>query len=355
MKHSHSVIAGPAMSRRRFVAAAGATTLSIGFAGQASAAGGEFVSTVFGGAYEKQYRKHIIEPFEQETGVKVLTKLGLSSEWLTNAMVNRGAPEIDLLLLPYPDNIRATIQNLGMPLSAADIPNIAQVDPVWYDQFNRTGVGLDYVGYGIAYRPDLVPKEPTSWKDLWDPAFKNRITIPEIGQWGSWEMLVVAARLHGGSEDKMDPAFPALKTLKPNVKQFFKSGVDIANLLTSGEAWVCGMTTNIVAYGLIDAGKPVKFIYPADGAMVGLVSYHIAKNSKNADICKKFINFALGKSAQENFCNGVVAAPTNKTAVIDEKTRSRVPSPNNLQLFNWAKIIPQMPTLTERWNQEVAF
>jgi putative spermidine/putrescine transport system substrate-binding protein len=168
-------------------------------------------------------------------------------------------------------------------------------------------------------------------------------------------MLVISALLNGGNEDNMVPAFKALRELKPNVRQFFKGGADIANLLGSGEAWVCGMTTNIPAYGLIDAGKPVKFIYPSEGAMVGVVSYHIAKNSKNAEQCKKFINFALGKTVQENFCNGVVAAPANVNAVINERTRQRVPSREHLRLFSWAKIIPQMPALADRWNQEVSF
>ncbi|CAH1688403.1 Putative spermidine/putrescine transport system substrate-binding protein [Hyphomicrobiales bacterium] len=343
------------MNRRSFLEAAGAATVTIGFGAPAQAQAKEFVSTVFGGVYEREYRKHIIEPFEKETGIKVLTKTGLSSEWLTNSIVNRRSPEIDLLLLPYPDSIKATTEGLGLPLSVADIPNIAQIAPEWYDQYDRAGIGLDYVGYGIAYREDLVPTPPKSWQDLWNPAYKGKVTAPEIGQWGSWELLVMAARLNGGSEDKMEPAFAALKRLKPNIKQFFKSGVDIANLLGSGEAWVCGMTTNIPAYGLIDAGKPVKFIYPSEGAMAGAVSYHIAKNSKNADACKKFINFALGKEVQENFCNGVVAAPTNVNAVVNERTRQRVPSREHLLLFSWAKIIPQMSELADRWNQEVAF
>ena len=340
---------------RRNLLAGSAATLTIGLTTPGRAEQSGLVSTVFGGIYEREYRKHILEPFEKETGAKILTKLGLSSEWLTNSIVNRRSPEIDLLLLPYPDNIKATMEGLGMPLTVADVPNIAQIDPIWYDQFDKTGIGLDYVGYGIAYRKDLVPKVPTSWRDLWDPAYKGKVMIPEIGQWGSWETLVVAARLNGGSETNMDPAFAALKQLKPNIKQFFKSGVDIVNMLGSGEAWVCGMTTNIPAYGLIDAGKPVGFVFPSEGAMVGAVSYHIAKNTKNADLCKKFINFALDKTIQENFCNGVIAAPTNVNAVVSEKTRQRVPPRDKLQLFSWAKIIPQMSDLAERWNQDVAF
>lgn len=343
------------ISRRSFVSGAAATTLTIGVAAPARAAGSEFVSTIFGGVYEQKYRQAIVAPFEKETGIKVLLKTGLSSEWLTSAIVNKGAPELDLLLLPYPDNVKAVMEGVGMPLTAADIPNIKDVAPIWYDQLDQTGVGLDYVGYGVAYRHDLMKNPIKSWKDIWDPSLKGKVILPQIGGWGSWEMLVMAARLNGGSESDLDPGFKALRALKPNIKQFFKSGVDIANLLGSGEAWVCAMTTNIPAYGLIDAGKPVTFVYPAEGAMVGMVSYHIAKGSKNADLCKKFVNFALSKKPQEDFCNSVVAAPTNIHAVIDERTRQRVPTLDHLQLFDWKKIIPRMSELADRWNQEIAF
>jgi putative spermidine/putrescine transport system substrate-binding protein len=343
------------INRRELIKATGGFAITLGLGVPAMAQAGGLATTVFGGAYEREYRKNVIEPFEKETGVKVLAKLGSTSEWLTNALVNRSSPEIDLLMLPYPDSMKAVMEDVGMPLSVADIPNLRDVDPIWFDQYNKQAVALDYVGYGIAYREDLVPTPPTSWKDLWNPAYKGKVTVPDIGQWGSWELIVISALLNGGSEDNLDPAFKALKELKPHVRQFFKGGGDISNLLGSGEAWVCGMTTNIPAYGLIDAGKPVKFIFPSEGAMVGAASYHIAKNAKNAPLCRKFINFALSRPIQENFCNGVVAAPTNVTAVVNERTRQRVPDHGHLKLFNWAKIIPRMSDLADRWNQEVAF
>ncbi|MBV8510825.1 MAG: extracellular solute-binding protein, partial [Xanthobacteraceae bacterium] len=229
-------------TRRDFVKSAAGATLSLAVVAPTRAAAGSLVSTVFGGTYEREYRKAVLDPFERETGIKVLAKLGVTSEWVTNALVNRRHPEIDVLLLPYPDNIKVAAEGIAMPLTVQDIPNMKDVDPVWYDQFHGMGVALDYVGYGIAYREDLVPKPPIASKDLWDPAFKNKVTIPDIGSWGSWEMLVVAARLNGGGEDNMAPAFPALQKLKPNVRQFFKSGAELAQLLDSGEAWVCGMT-----------------------------------------------------------------------------------------------------------------
>ncbi|MCK8784268.1 ABC transporter substrate-binding protein [Roseomonas sp. NAR14] len=344
----------PRLARRTLLAGGGAA-LTIGLAAPATAQGGSLVSTVFGGVYEREYRKAIVEPFERETGIRTQLKLGSSAEWLTSSLVNRRNPEIDLLLLPYPDNIRAVLENVGLPLSAAEIPNIAEVAPVWLEQWRGQAVGLDYVSYGIAYREDLVPKPITSWKDLWDPALRGKVTLPNIGVFGSWEMIVLAARLHGGSEENLAPAFPALKALRGSVRQFFRGGTDITNMLSSGEAAVVGMTTHIPPYALIDAGKPVRYVIPEEGGMVGAVSYHIARNSRNAELCKRFINFALSRPVQEAVCNGLVAGPTNTKAVIAERTRERVPTLDRLQLFDWFKVVPQMPALTERWNREVAF
>src|SRR5258707_594891 len=95
-------ISVPKLTRRDFVKATAGATLSIGVMDGSRAASNSLVSTVFGGAYEREYRKAILDPFERETGIKVVAKLGMTSEWLTNALVNRRRPEIDLLLLPYP-------------------------------------------------------------------------------------------------------------------------------------------------------------------------------------------------------------------------------------------------------------
>jgi putative spermidine/putrescine transport system substrate-binding protein len=348
-------IVAAARPTRRRVLAAGAATLSLGIGGRASAQGGSIVSTVFGGVWEREYRKAVIEPFERATGIRTQLKLGSSAEWLTSAMVNRRSPEIDLLMLPYPDNIRTVMQDLAQPLTPAEIPSLNEVDPVWLSQFRNNGVGLDYVSYGIAYRRDLVPKPITSWKDLWDPALRGKVSLPQIGGWGSWELIVMAARLHGGSEDNLAPGFAALRELRPNLRQFFRSGVDITNLLTSGEAWVVGMTTHIPPYALIDAGQPVTYVIPSEGGMVGLASYHIAKGTRNAALCQRFIDFALSKPVQEALCNGLVAGPVNRNAQVNASVRERVPPLDRLQLFDWFKIVPQMPALTDRWNREVAF
>ena len=85
--------------------------------------------------------------------------------------------------------------------------------------------------------------------------------------------------------------------------------------------------------------------------MAGLASLHIVKNSKSIDLCKKFINFALSKEAQENFSRGVVALPTNSKAEVDARTAGRIPKTELLHIVDWEKIVPQMPDLAEKWNR----
>ena len=344
----------PELSRRHLLGG-GAALIAAGVAKPSFAESGGFVSTIFGGIYEREYRKNFVTPFTAASGIDVQLKLGSSGEWLTNAKVNRRNPEIDMLLLPFPDSIRATTEGLSIPLTVDDIPNIKDVNPLFYDTYRRTGVAISAVGYGIAYRHDLVPQPITDWEDLWDPRLAGKVAIPEIGVFGSWEFLVQTAKLAGGSEQNLEPAFAKLKALKPNLKQFVKSGSDVVNLLGSGEAWVCPMQTNISPYAVIDAGKPVTFFYPKSGAMAGAASLHIVKNSRAIEQCKKFINFALTKEAQEGFSRGVVALPTSTKAEVDPRTAARIPSRDQLHLVDWEKIVPRMSDLAEKWNQAVGF
>jgi putative spermidine/putrescine transport system substrate-binding protein len=339
---------------RRAAVKAGVASLGMGLVSPLFAQGKSIVTTALGGVFEREFRKAVVDPFSKETGVEVKIKLGSPGEWLTNALVNRRRPEIDLLFLPYPENIRAVMEGICEPLVESDIPNLKYVHPAILAQFKGFGAGMDYVANAIAYRTDMVETPPKSWKDLWDPGYKGKLIIPDINAIGIWEMLVISARLHGGDEGNMDPSFAGLRALKPNVRKFYKSSVDLQQLLEAGEAGIAAVTPSNRGYDMVDSGKPIKFVIPSEGASIGMVSFHIAKNSPNADICKKFINFALSKRPQEDFGNGMNAGPTNSYAVLNDKARSRVPPIDSMLLFDWFKLVPQMGVLADRWNREIA-
>lgn len=341
------------IGRREFLMGTGAATITIMASPPSFGQSKGFVSTIFGGIYEQQYRKWIADPFEKMTGAKVTLKLGAPGEWYTSAVVNRNRPEIDMVLLPYPDSIRAVVDDISIELKESEIPNLKYVDPFWYDQYNRKAVGLDYVSYGIGYRTDLVKTAPTSWADVWNPEYAGKLSLPSANQAGLWQMIVMASKINGGSETNLDPGFKALAQLKGKVRKYFRSSPETVQLLETGECAVMVMGTDINMYALVDAKKPVKFVVPKEGAMVGMVSYHIAKNTPNQDICKQFINYALSKEAQDGFCSGISAGPVTTYAELSGLAKERVPRLDSLLLFDWLKVVGKMPDILERWNREI--
>src|SRR5438105_14941816 len=80
------------MTRRSFIAAGSAASISVVLPRPLWAQETTIVSTVFGGFFEAAYRKHVVAPFEKSNNVKVILKYGTSGEWVTNSLINRAQP-----------------------------------------------------------------------------------------------------------------------------------------------------------------------------------------------------------------------------------------------------------------------
>jgi putative spermidine/putrescine transport system substrate-binding protein len=347
-----SVIPVPRLTRRGLLGVGATLSLGVGVVGASRAQAKTLVSTIFGGRFEEEYRKAIVTPFAEKEGVQVTLKYGDASEWLTSALVNRDHPEIDLLWLAYPQSVQAIADGLCQELKVEDIPNLKDVEPVWYEGFKRRGVGLDYASFGIGYRTDLVKTEPTSWADLWRPEYRGKIALPDITASGGYETLVMSAVAHGGSENNIEPGFTALKALRPSVRKFYRSNPEATQLLQRGEvavaAWFDGRT-----WGLADSGVKAKWIAPKEGAPAAMVSYHIPNNSRDSALCNRFINFALSRQAQEGFCNAMQYGPVNRTAVLTGLAKERVPPLSSLKIIDWFSVLPHLGDWLDRWNKEV--
>jgi putative spermidine/putrescine transport system substrate-binding protein len=342
----------PHFSRRTLLSGSASLCLGLGIAGASQAQSKTLVSTIFGGKFEEEYRKAIVTPFAQKEGIQVTLKYGSGSEWLTSALVNRATPEIDLLWMAYPQSVQAIAENLCQELKVEEIPNLKQVEPVWYEGFRRRGVGLDYASFGIGYRTDLVKTAPTSWADLWKPEYRGKIALPDITASGGYETLVMAAIAHGGSETNIEPGFEALKKLRPSVRKFYKSNPEATQLMERGEVAVCAWFDGRT-WGLADNGIKAKWIAPKEGASAAMVSYHIPNNTRDAALCKRFIDFAISREAQEGFCNSMQYGPVNRTAVLTGLAKERVPPLSELKTMDWFAIVPHLGDWLERWNREV--
>jgi putative spermidine/putrescine transport system substrate-binding protein len=310
------------------------------------------VTTFTGGKLLEVYRSTVVQPFEAKYGVTVNIKSGTPNEWLTNTIINRSNPEIDLLWLVDPISFRAVSAGLCEEISVDEVPNSADIYPEWFEGYKKQGVGHEFGAVGIAYRTDMVKEPPKSWKDLWSPQFKDRLAMPDLPVSAGFETLLMAARVHGGSESNIDPGFSAIAALKPNIRKFYTASPEAQQMFARSEV-AAGSFFNARANDLKASGAPLEWVSPIEGAVPNMVAYHVVKNARARDLAMKFLDFAISPEIQGAFCSGVGYAPTNRKTVLNPDVAARLPAYANLAKVDWWSVVPNMTKWLDRWSREI--
>jgi putative spermidine/putrescine transport system substrate-binding protein len=213
-------------------------------------------------------------------------------------------------------------------------------------------VGFNYVENGLAYRSDRVQPPITAWADLWQPRFKGQLLLPDIAGGYFYELVVIAARLHGGSETNLEPGFRALRELRPNVFRWFKSPNELPALLQRGEATVASIG-GARAWQIRDGGVPLEVVIPSEGAPVGVLSFHVPQKVRNRDLVLAFVDHAMSTEVQTAFGNGMQSGMANRRVQLSPEVAPRVAPLDRLLRLDWKQIEPRMGEMAERMQREV--
>lgn len=145
----------------------------------------------------------------------------------------------------------------------------------------------------LAYRTDLVPEAdaPTTWTDLLDPRFKDKLVKAHPGYSGTvMTATFVLSELLGWEY------FEKLGT--QNVMQV-QSSTEPPKKLAQGEraVEVDGNEYNI--FRLQDEGVPIKIVYPLEGTPLAVGNAAVLKESPNPNGAKLFYAFLFSQEAQQ--------------------------------------------------------
>src|SRR5512144_1829951 len=160
----------------------------------------------FGGSTEQLFREKVIPPFEAKHNVKVVYVPGNSTDTLAKLAAQKGRQDLSVTLIDDGPMYQAVEQKLCAPI--ADAPVLKDIYPNARMIGDRS-IGVGFIATGLAYNKDVFKKNgwaaPTSWADLSDPKYKGKLVIPPITNGYGLLTLVMAARMNGGGEDKIDP------------------------------------------------------------------------------------------------------------------------------------------------------
>ncbi|HUE45838.1 MAG TPA: ABC transporter substrate-binding protein [Aestuariivirgaceae bacterium] len=258
---AHKVATG-AISRRRFTQAVGAL-FALPLALRANltfAQASQLVLVNWGGDAMDAYAKAYGEPFEAETGIKVLMDGTGPTEGAVLAQVQSGSVTWDLVDID--------------PFSAITLGGQGAVQPIDYSVVDRSkfrdGFGWEHAtsayffSYVICYDSELYgDRAPASMADFFDmEAFPGQRAMYKWGV-SSWE---AAALADGASPDSLypldvDKAHQKIRDFKDNVSVFWGGGAEIQSAMLTGEA-AMGIAWNTRAKLIEeDSGGRIKYTW----------------------------------------------------------------------------------------------
>jgi spermidine/putrescine transport system substrate-binding protein len=233
-----------------------------------------------------------LQAFTKETGIKVNYKEAIEDNDSFLGKINPSLqagqdPGWDLIVITDGGSIEKLIrQNFLTELDHSKLPNFAKnagpaVRNPSYDPGNKYTLAWQSGLVGLAYNPKLTKREITSFQDLFDPAFKGKITVfGDDTDFPTMALIALGIDPAQSTEEDWKKAAEWMKKLKPQLREFVDNS-GMADVLSSGNAWISQAYSGDI-YQLNIGGSPdIKFVIPKEGATYWTDNMAIPKNAKH--------------------------------------------------------------------------
>lgn len=305
--------------RRQFLAGAAAAGVGLSaLPGEVQAQGkGRVVVGTWGGDYARLLNKNVEQPILLKEGWEVAQDQAGSPQRRAKMLAERRLPRgtADVQGLSALEMFQMHDAGVVQPIDYSKLKNAKNIMPSMKYEY---GVGHIYSGKVAVYNPKMMPA-PKGYKDIFDPKLGNKLGIIDIQY---QYVLVCAALAAGGTINNLEPGKKLLLECK-------KAGM---RMYPTNEAFAQGLQTDEIAAGVMWKARVVQWqnakisvdsVAPAEGTLMYVSGFVIAKNAPNRDGAYAYIDAMLEKSAQDNFAidmgyNGTV---TNTTVAPDLQKR----------------------------------
>ena len=336
------------------------TALTLGamhaFPGLTWAQARPLVFATFTGSWEEAHKAVLVPAFRKATGnADMVLDPMLSVDQIAKVNAAKNNPPIDVMLHDPGPALQAIAQDLVEPYPVGKSAYYKDLIP---EAQVPMGPSPFFQVVGITYNPETVKTPPTSWADLWKPEFKGRVGITNLNSTLGTGFMVELAKMHGGSESNIDPAFKALEALRPSLAAVAANPGQLATLFQQGQIDISPGNFNAIQI-LKARGVPVEFVIPKEGAIAFKTTIHIVKNSPNKELAFKLIEAALSPEVQAQLMEEpFLIVPTNtKVAIKGELAKTLAKDHAEIAkkfvFQDWAKINEQRSAWIERFNREI--
>ena len=345
-----------AVTRRAFARRlAGGAALVLAQARTARAQDRELVIITYGGKLQEPHRWLADRIEKRHPGLKIRLVPSESQDVVAQIKAAQGASPYDTMPNDEPPHLIGIKDGYIQKARPERIANYANAYPEFVRKSQGYGVPVTYSLIGLAYNTQLIKTAPTSWADLWRPEYKGLVGIPRASSNLGLGFLAMVAKLNGGAEDQLDPAFRRVKELKPVVG---RSPSILTQLLERAEVGIAPLWNNDAA-ALADKGMPIRFVKPDPGPVAVISFFSEITGTRHPDLVQEWLNDVLSVEYQALAADRpYYFGPTVRGVPVPEAARPYTPATPEevlrLQTIDWTKIAPVRGQIVDRFDRELA-
>ncbi len=337
------------IKRRSFIKSSSGLLLASAmplFMRDASAQESNVVVGTWGGDYQNLLQK-IVSPL---SGSNIVFDTGNAVARATKirAEKNSRRGSMDVGLLQDVDMYELSLTDPFDAVSEKHTPNIANT----YEQF-RTPYSIPHIfsAMVLVYNTEKIPTPPDSFSAAIDPKYRGRVGFSDILHVANTLFVGLA---NGGNMSSFNAGMNFLAEIKKNDPKIFPSNEAVAAALKSGEIWMTCMW-KARALQWQDAGLPLGFVVPKEGAVAVTFEGAVPKNARNAPGAWKFLNAMMDPVGQVEFAKAMGYAPTVRNAILPPDLKARV-SFTDAELkrvlpYDSKGLVTQKTEVLEYWNK----
>lgn len=351
-----ALVLGAALAVSALSGCAGGTSAGTVPSG-ASATSGTVSIIGYADIWQDQYQKAVIAPFEKKyPKIKIQYQSKRSSADMLAAVQSEGAsPTTDVAIMDSNVAAAGNKQGLFQKLSASDIPNIAHVKQGIRDT-GGYGPVLQEDAVGLLYDTRKVTTKPTSWSVLWEPQYRQKVSVVAPPSALGIDLTMITAKMQGEDFTKsIDKAVTQLKKLAPNVQTWAPLPDEYQNIITGQTELGLGQNARGQYYSDQSGGK-LGIAFPKEGTMYQINTINLLKKAPDSAAAKTFINYALSADAQTAFAKALFYAPSVDNATLPADVADRVvKTDGSIKIIsydpNW--LAQTSPQWTDIWKREI--
>jgi putative spermidine/putrescine transport system substrate-binding protein len=293
----------------------------------------------------------VTEMFTEATGVDIEWLENNLGDRLTKLAAEKGAPTIDVALVPVGEAPRLLANGVTDPANT-ELPNYEQL--LDFAKL-ESGYGVSVLQFGIAYNPEFVEK-PTSWADLLDETYAGHIALPSMPNSGGYAFLTMLAKNAGGSEADLTAAIDQVAAFKANAHSFIGATPTVEEQIKSGEIRMYVDIGGVAAGAKLKRDVPVEFVVPDEGSPVSINTLVVPAGSKHTGCAEAFVAFMLGEESQKTWAEQLLYGSSSSIIEFDAELASSLypaPGADNIVEIDWSVISTNGPDTIDYWNRQV--